>query len=68
MAYYLGLKADVERRLPEAVAWYRAALESGPPEAYERRLAFERLAAWTSSGKSLARLAALPAAADLSPL
>lgn len=67
VAYYLGLKADVERRLPEAVAWYRVALESGQPDAHETRLAFERLAAWRASGKSLSRLAALPPA-DLSAL
>jgi tetratricopeptide (TPR) repeat protein len=64
VAYYLGLKADVERRLPDAIAWYRVALESNERTAYETQLAFQRLGGWRQSGKSLARLAALPAAAD----
>jgi tetratricopeptide (TPR) repeat protein len=64
VAYYMGLKADVERRLPDAIAWYRVALETNDPTAYETQLAYQRLGGWRQSGKSLARLAALPPASD----
>jgi hypothetical protein len=44
--------------------WYRVALETHEPTTDETQLAFQRLADWRVSGKSLARLAALPAAFD----
>jgi hypothetical protein len=62
--YYLGLKADVERRLPDAIGWYRVALQTYEGTTDETQLAFQRLADWRVSGKSLARLAALPAASN----
>jgi hypothetical protein len=64
VVYYLGLKADVERRLPDAIGWYRVALQTYEGTTDETQLAFQRLADWRVSGKSLARLAALPAASD----
>jgi hypothetical protein len=64
VAYYLGLKADIERRLPDAIAWYRVALETNVLSVYETQLAFQRLAGWRQTGSSIARLAALPAGED----
>jgi hypothetical protein len=50
--------------LPEAIGWYRVALETNERTAYETQLADQRLGGWRQSGKSLARLAALLAASD----
>lgn len=40
------------------------ALETNEKTVYETQLAYQRLAAWRQSGKSLARLAALPSVSD----
>ncbi len=64
VAYYLGLKADIERRLPDAIGWYRVALETNVRSVYETQLAYQRLGGWRQSGRSIARLAALPAGED----
>lgn len=64
VAYYLGVKADIERRLPDAIAWYRVALETNVKSVYETQLAYQRLGGWRQSGRSIARLAALPAGED----
>jgi hypothetical protein len=38
VAYYLGLQADVERRLLDAIGGYRVALETNEPTVYETQL------------------------------
>ncbi len=64
-AYFIGYKADVERRLEDAIGWYRVTVELGSERVYETRLALARLSALRASGKSLARLAALPMGKDI---
>lgn len=42
-AHYLGLKGDIERRLPDAIGWYRFALETNVRSVCETQLAYQRL-------------------------
>jgi hypothetical protein len=59
-----GLQADIERRLPDAIGWYRVALETHVGSVYETQLAYQRLGGWQQSGRSIATLSALPAGED----
>lgn len=56
IAYYLGIRAEADRRYPDASDWYRVAVETGLVNNGEYRWAFNALYRWQSSGKSLARL------------
>jgi hypothetical protein len=57
-AYYLGLRAERNGDLATAADWYRASVENGTPKDGEYRWAAQRLGAWTSAERSLARLTA----------
>lgn len=58
IAYYVGLRAQAERRYADASDWYRVTLETGQERNGEYRWAFSALNRWEQAGKSLARLAA----------
>lgn len=58
VAFYLGKKAEAERRLEDASSWYRAAVDTRQERSPEFRWAVERLDSWAKHGKSLTRLSA----------
>ncbi len=55
-AFWLGYKAQVERRFSEASQWYRVADESGLVQAPEYRLAHDKLYGWYSQDEALSLL------------
>ena len=57
-AYYLGLKAELERRLEDASDWFRVAGEVGSETDPERAWAVERREAWHRRNQSLAPIPA----------
>lgn len=61
IAYYIGLKAEGERRYRDAAAWYRLVLETGQTREYEYGLALDALSSWRNSARSLDLLAAADA-------
>ena len=56
-SYYIGFKADRQGDLATAADWYRASVENGTPRDGEYRWASDRLAIWSNSNRSMARLA-----------
>ena len=58
IAYYVGLKAKSEGRIPDAADWFRVALETESESDYEHGWADDELRAWTNARRSLAVQAA----------
>lgn len=56
IAYYMGLRAQVEGRYQDASAWYRRAMETGLTKNGEYLWAFQQLYIWHNLGKSLSRI------------
>jgi hypothetical protein len=56
VAYWLGYKAQLERRNADATLWYRVAAESGQFQTFEYRQATNQLYDWYSAGKQLSLL------------
>ncbi len=57
IAYYVGLKAQGEKRFSDASDWYRVVIETGLDKNGEYRWAYDTLYKWSESGKCLSRLA-----------
>lgn len=57
VAYWMGFRAEVDRRYLEANDWYRISDESGVSASFEYRQAHDKLQAWYSGGKALSLLA-----------
>lgn len=58
IAYYVGLRAQAERRYADASDWYRVTLETGQERNGNTAGRFPHSNRWEQAGKSLARLAA----------
>ena len=56
VAYYVGLKAESEGRIADALDWYRVVLETGENKKYEYSFALNALETWANTGFSVARL------------
>ncbi len=56
IAYFLGLKAQLNGLLAEASDWYRVAVETGATQTGEYRWAYNTLYDWYARGNSLAIL------------
>lgn len=56
IAYYVGLKAESEGRISDAIEWYRVVLGTGEVKKYEYSFAFHALEKWVNTGYTLARL------------
>ena len=61
IAFYIGLKAEGERRYHDAAAWYRLVLATGQTKEYEYGYALDALSSWRNSARSLDLLAAADA-------
>jgi hypothetical protein len=57
VAYYIGLRAEVEGRYEDASDWYRASIETALDMNGEYRWSLDKLQRWKQAGKSLKRLA-----------
>jgi hypothetical protein len=57
VAYYIGFKAQTERRFIEASNWYRIAIETGLIKNGEYRWAYDQLYLWHKRNKSLSLIA-----------
>jgi hypothetical protein len=68
IAYYLGARAEGEKRFREACEWYRVAAESAEPTS-PRALAIYTLAEWAGTGQGLWKLktSANPATPSTAP-
>lgn len=53
IAYYLGLRAEVEGRMADAVAWHRVVLETQQTDEFEYRWSTQRLDGWRNQGRAL---------------
>lgn len=53
VAYYAGLKAEIEGRLSDASDWYRIVMELGQTREGENRWAREQLYRWRNAGRYL---------------
>ncbi|HJR53118.1 MAG TPA: hypothetical protein VJ982_05335 [Gemmatimonadota bacterium] len=56
IAYYVGLKAESEGRISDAIDWYRVVLETGDSKKYEYSFAYLALEAWSNTKYTVARL------------
>ena len=56
VAYYVGLKAEAEGRIEDAIAWYRVVLDTGLMQEGEYRWALDALWSWASRARSIASL------------
>ncbi|HET6362196.1 MAG TPA: hypothetical protein VFH11_09065 [Gemmatimonadota bacterium] len=56
IAYYVGLKAESEGRISDAIDWYRVVLGTGDYKKYEYWFAYLALEAWTNTRYTVARL------------
>jgi len=60
VAYWLGFKAEAEHRLPDAIMWYRSAVETEQQQVEEVRFAYDRLQILLAARKSIKRLGEEP--------
>jgi tetratricopeptide (TPR) repeat protein len=56
IAYYVGLKAQSEGRISDAIDWYRVVLATGEDKKYEYSFALEALETWKNTGYTVARI------------
>ncbi len=56
IAYYVGLEAESEGRISDAIDWYRVVLATGDYKKYEYSFAYLALEAWSDTKYTVDRL------------